>query len=53
MLSHFICVQLIVTLWTVARQALLSVGIFQIKPAFIPSPGLAGGFFVCLFVFNH
>ena len=61
MLSRFSRVRLFVTLWTVALQALLSMGIFQArilewvampssrgssKPRdHIQSPGLAGGFF--------
>ena len=59
MLSHFSCVQLFPTLWTVARQAPLSVGFsrqecwsglgdlpdLEIKPASLTSPSLAGRFF--------
>ena len=60
-LSCFSCVQLSVTLWTVARQAPLSTGIPQqeywgglpfLSPGDLPDPGikptspaLAGGFF--------
>ena len=61
MLSHFDCVRLFVTLWTVARQAPLSVGFCRqeywsglpwppagdlLDPEVKPgSPALAGGFF--------
>ena len=30
-LNHFSCIRLLVTLWTVTHQALLSVGIFQAR----------------------
>ena len=41
-LSRFSCVQLLKTLWTVAHQALLSVGILQariLEWVAMPSPG--------------
>ena len=60
-LSHFSCVLLFTTLWTVARQASLSMGFFRQEywsglpfptPGDLPdprikptSPALAGGFF--------
>ena len=58
MLSHFSHVWLSATLWTVAHQASLSMGFSRqeywsgllfpppgIKPEFLPSSALAGGFF--------
>ena len=64
LLSHFRCVQLFATPWTVVRQAFLSTGSSRqeyrcglpcpppgdppnpgIKPTFLTSPALAGGFF--------
>ena len=60
MLSHFSCVQLFATLWTVARQAPLSMGFSRQEywnglPGDLPGPGmelvslmslaLEGGFF--------
>ena len=58
-LSHFSHVQVFATLWTVARQASLSMGFFrqywsgllcllpnpEIEPTSLTSPVLAGGFF--------
>ena len=52
MLSHFSCVQLFVTLWTVAHQAPLSMGIPQARilewvaypfPGDLPNPGTKPG----------
>ena len=49
MISHFICVWLFVTLWTVARQAPLSMGFFRKEywsglpcppPGDLPDPGI-------------
>ena len=48
-LSHFSCVQLFVTLWTVARQAPLSMGVgcHSLLQGIVPTQGLNSGLLHC------